>query len=290
LLSGKIAAIAVLIVPLSLVAQPDKTAWDLLKQGLADTNPLNRRQAVTATGSIGLDSEAIRLVEAAMKDDKDSLIRATAAAELGEMKSRQSFPALKAALDDPAGEVGFAAAQALWEMGDKTGRGFIEDVVAGQQQATDAGVKGALHRADRLRYDPKKMAIIGAKSASGALLGPFNIGVIAAEQVFKGGAEAARMQALNLLAQECDAQTFKLLQAAAIDDKTWAERAAAAKALGRCGNPDAIPKLEVNLSDSNAAVRLMSAAAIIRLSRKPEAAASASRCHFSTPCLNLPSR
>jgi hypothetical protein len=154
--------------------------------------------------------------------------------------------------------------------------GFIEDVVAGQQVATDGGVKGALHRADRLRYDPKKMAVIGAKSASGALLGPFNIGVIAAEQVFKGGAEAARMQALNLLAQDCDPQTFKLLLAASTDDKTWAEKAAAAKALGRCGNPDAIPKLEENLSNSNAAVKFMSAASIIRLSLKPDAAASAS--------------
>jgi HEAT repeat protein len=270
-------AIAFLIPAVWLAAQPDKTAWDVLKPGLVDTNPLNRRQAVTATGAVGLDPEAIRLVEWALKSDSDSLIRATAAAELGEMRSRESLPALKAALDDPSGEVGFAAAQALWDMGDKTGRGFIEDVVAGQQVATDGGVKGALHRADRLRYDPKKMAVIGAKSASGALLGPFNIGVIAAEQVFKGGAAATRMQALNLLAQDCDPQTFKLLLAASTDDKTWAERAAAAKALGRCGNPDAIPKLEQNLADSNAAVRFMSAAAIIRLSRKPEAASSSSQ-------------
>src|ERR1700689_1982204 len=159
-------------------------------------------------------------------------------------------------------------------MGDKTGRGFIEDVIAGQQTATDGGVKGALHRADRLRHDPKEMAIIGAKSASGALLGPFNIGVIAAEQVFKGGAVAARMQALNLLAQDCDTQTFKLLEAESTGDKTWAEKAAAAKALGRCGNPDAIPKLEENLSNSNAAVRFMSAAAVIRLSRGPAAPSS----------------
>ena len=62
------------------------TAWEVLKPGLVDTNPLNRRQAVTATGSIGLDPEAIRLVEAALKKDTDPLIRATAAAELGEMK------------------------------------------------------------------------------------------------------------------------------------------------------------------------------------------------------------
>jgi HEAT repeat protein len=113
LLSGKL---IFLLVPLAcMFAQPERSAWDVLKQGLLDTNPLNRRQAVTATGSIGLDPEAIRLVEWALKSDSDSLIRATAAAELGEMKSRQSFPALKAALDDRAGEVGFAAAQALWD-------------------------------------------------------------------------------------------------------------------------------------------------------------------------------
>jgi hypothetical protein len=161
-------------------------------------------------------------------------------------------------------------------MGDKTGRGFIEDVVAGQQKASDDGVKGAVHRAKRLAHDPKGMAVLGAKEASGALLGPFNIGVIAAEQVFKNGAVAVRMQALNLLAEDCDTQTFKLLQTAATDDKTWAEEAAAAKALGRCGNPDAIPKLEQNLTNSNAAVRFMSAAAIIRLSRKPDAVSSPS--------------
>jgi len=264
---SRLTTVALLLPAACLLAQPERIAWNVLKPGLADANPLTRRQAVTAVGSIGLEPEAIRLVEAALKD-ADSLIRATAAAELGEMKSRQSFPALKAALDDPAGEVGFAAAKALWDMGDKTGRGFIEDVVAGQQKATDGGVKGAVHEAKRLAHDPKAMALLGSKEASGALLGPFNIGVITAEQVFKDGAVAVRMEALNLLAEDCDAQTLKLLETAATDDKTWAEKATAAKALGRCGDPDAIPKLELNLSNSNAAVKFMSAAAIIRLSRR----------------------
>ena len=273
---SKLLAIALLMCACGLWAQPEKTAWEVLKSGLAEKNPLNRRQAVTATGSIGLHPEAIRLVEAALKDDKDSLIRATAAAELGEMKSLDSLPPLRAALDDKAGEVGYAAAKSLWDMGDKAGRGFLEDVVAHQQQATDAGVKGAMHRADRLRHDPKAMTILGLKSASGALLGPFNIGVIATEQVFKNGAVAVRMEALNLLAQDCDTQTFKLLSTAATGEKTWAEKATAAKALGKCGRPEAIPNLEQNLSNSNAAVKFMSAAAIIRLSAKPAAAASSS--------------
>ena len=46
-------------------------------------------------------------------------------------------------------------------------------------------------------------------------------------------------------------------------------KAASAKALGQCGNPDAIPTLEQNLADSNAAVKSISAASIIKLSRKP---------------------
>lgn len=281
--SSRLIALTLFLPAAILLAQPEKTAWDILKPGITDANPLNRRQAVTAAGSIGLDPYAIQLVEYALKNDTDPLIRATAAAELGEMKSRMSFPALKAALNDPSGEVGFAAAKALWDMGDKAGRGFIEDVVAGQQKATDGGVKGALRRADRLRYDPKAMAILSAKEASGALLGPFNIGVIATEQLMKNNAVAVRMEALNLLAEECDDQTFKILMVAATDDKTWAEKAAAAKALGRCGRPDAIPKLEENLSNSNAAVKYMSAGAIIRLSRKPVAPSSATSFTPPTP-------
>jgi hypothetical protein len=45
-------------------------------------------------------------------------------------------------------------------------------------------------------------------------------------------------------------------------------KAASAKALGQCGNPDAIPMLDQNLADSNAAVKSMSAGAIIKLTRK----------------------
>jgi len=108
-------------------------------------------------------------------------------------------------------------------------------------------------------------------------LGPFNIGVLAAEQVFKNTRVAARMQALNLLAEDCDPQTQKLLETTSTGDQNWAVKASAAKALGRCGNPDAIAKLEQNLADSNAAVKFMSAAAIIRLSRRSDGAGSASQ-------------
>ncbi len=253
---------------LCLQAQPEKTAWEVLKQDLADKNPDKRRQAVTATGSIGLAPEAIQLVEHALKDD-DPIVRQTSAAVLGEMKSKQSIPTLKTELDDPSPEVAFTAAKALWDIGDRSGRGLIEDVLTGQQKANDGMISGAMRDAKKKMHDPKALAMMGLKEGSGALLGPFSLGIVAAEQAFKDGSVGARTLSITLLAQDCDAETNRLLDWAYDNDKNWAVKAAAAKAIGQCGNHDSIPHLETGLSDSNVAIRCMSAAAIIKLSMKP---------------------
>jgi HEAT repeat protein len=264
----KLPIVFLLLLPdMALLAQPEKTAWDVLKTGLSDKNPDKRRQAVTAIGSIGLDSDAVEFVEGGLRDS-DPLVRQTAAAELGQMKARHAIPSLKTAMDDAAGEVAFAAAKALWDMGDRSGRDLIEDVLTGQEKASEGALKGAMRDAKRKMHDPKALAVMGLKEASGALLGPFNIGIIAAEQAFKDGSSGARALASTLLAQDCDAESIRLLEWSATSDKSWAVKAASAKALGQCGNPDAIPTLEQNLADSNAAIRSMSASAIIKLTRK----------------------
>jgi HEAT repeat protein len=247
-----------------MLAQPDKTAWDVLKLGLTDKNPEKRRQAVTATGSIGLMPEAIQQVEQALHD-KDPVVRQTAAAELADMKSLQSIPALKTEIDDSAGEVAFAAAKALWDLGDLSGRELIEDVLTGEQKSSEGLVSGAVRDAKRKMHDPKALTVMGLKEASGALLGPFNLGVVAAEQAFKDGSAGGRSLAATLLAKKCDPQTRQLLEWAYTNDKNWAVKAASAKGLGQCGNADSIPKLEQGLSDAHEAVKDMSAAAIIRL-------------------------
>jgi HEAT repeat protein len=266
-MTGKLGT-ALLAAAVALLAQPEKIAWEVLKQGLADKNLDKRRQALTAAGSIGDAPEALQVIEQALKD-MDPLIRQTAAAVLGQMKAKQSIPALKAALDDSEGEVAFAAAKALWDIGDKSGRPLIEDVITGQEKTSQGMVSGAMRDAKRKMRDPKALAMMGLKEASGALLGPFNIGILAAEQAFKDGSAGGRTLAVALLTEECDAQTFRLLDWSFSNDKNWAVKAAAAKGLGKCGTPDSIPKLETALSDSHEAVKAMSAAAIIRLSLKP---------------------
>jgi HEAT repeat protein len=170
--------IALLLSATALLAQPDKIAWDVLKQGLAGKSPDQRRQALTAIGSIGLAPEAIQQVELALKD-QDFLVRLTALAVLSQMKSKASIPAVQTALDDSSMEVAFAAAKALLELGDKRGRGLIEDILTGQRRISDA-------------------------RGSGGLLGPFKLGILGAEQAFKDSAASARALAATLLGQDCD--------------------------------------------------------------------------------------
>jgi HEAT repeat protein len=254
-------------------AQPEQTAWEVLKQGLTEKNVDKHRQALTAIGAIGNTPQGRELVEQALKDETDPLIRQTAAAVLGLMKATESIPALKAALKDPEGEVEFAAAKALWDLGDKSGRGLIEDVLTGQQKTTEGVVNGMARKGQRKLHDPKGMAILGLKEASGAVLGPFNLGIIATEQAFKDNAAApGRTLAISVLTEECDTETVRLLEWAFMNEKSWAVRAAAAKGPGKCGSAfDSVPKLETALSDSNTAVRVMSAVSIIRLTIRPEA-------------------
>jgi HEAT repeat protein len=235
--------IALLLPATALLAQPDKTAWDVLKQGLAGKSPDKRRQALTAIGSIGLAPEAIQQVELALKD-QDLLVRLTALAVLGQMKSAPSIPALQSLLDDPSMEVAFAAAKALLDLGDKRGRALIEDILSGQRRISDA------------------------KGSSG-LLGPFNLGILGAEQALKDGSASARALAATMLGQDCDAPARQLLEQSCASEKNWAVKAAAARALGQCGHQEAIPKLEQSLADSRDAVRFMAAASIIRLVQKP---------------------
>ena len=70
--------------------------------------------------TIGAVPEAVQMVEKGLQD-KDTLVRQTAAVSLGKMGSRDAIPYLTAALADSS-EVSFSAAKALWELGDTRAR------------------------------------------------------------------------------------------------------------------------------------------------------------------------
>ena len=241
----------------------EMTAWDALKQGLAESDAARRKNAVAAIGTVGNSSEAVQLVIGALQD-KDVEVRQTAANTLGQMGSPEAIPALKTALDDKP-EVSFTAAKALWALGDQGGREIFQEVLEGERK--DA--PGKIHNAIKKKLAPGELAMMGAENAGGVLLGPGSIGIVAIREAvkdLKGDTGApGRSEAAGILAKDQDPYALTLLEWA-LADQNWAVRLAVAKALGERGNQDTIPKLSMLLNDNRHAVRYMAAASMIRLS------------------------
>ena len=254
---------AFLLSVLPLIGQPSVAAWDVLKRGLMETNLDKRKQAVLAVASIGPAPEVIELMNLALRD-KEVEVRQTAAAAIADAKLQQCLPNLQAALDD-TGEVAFTAAKSLWEMGDRSGRKVLLDVVTGELKDTTGFFEGAVRDAKSKIRNPRSLTRMGVREASGALLGPFSMGIFLAEDMMKDAGAPTRALAFTLMAQECEAYSVQLMEWALRGDKNNLVRAAAAKSLGRCGNLSTIPKLMILLPESSEAVRFMAAAAIVRL-------------------------
>ncbi len=114
--------------------------------------------------------------------------------------------------------------------------------MTGQEKSSEGAMDREMRTMRRTMHDPKAMAKIGVKEASGALLGPFAIGVTAAEEFIKDGGAPGRMLAATLLAQNCTTRNLQLLEWDLQNEKNAGVRAGVAKALGICGNPDDIAK------------------------------------------------
>jgi HEAT repeat protein len=258
-----ILSLLVLFPALLNAADAESAAWDLLNHGLTDGGTARRIQTVTALGSIGPAPHVVNLLEVGLAD-KEVTVRMTAAAALGEVQARSALPRLRQALDDVSAEVDFAAAQALWKMGDQSGREILWGVLAGDRKAGPGLIQGEVRTAKNKLHDPAALARIGVGEAAG-LLGPFSIGVWFGEELMKDKGAAARTLSARLLATDSDPHSIQELESN-LDDKSSAVRAAVARSIGQRGGASDIAKLEPVLSDGNEGVRLMAAAAIVRLS------------------------
>ncbi len=246
--------------------QPNVTAWNVLTTAaLQAKNPDHRREAVAAIAAIGPAPEAIKLLEEVLQKDPEHMVRQTAAAALGDMRATQAIPALKTALDDPSGEVAFSAAKALWDLGDPTGKAMFEEILTGERKNSESFVGAAMSDARRTFRDPKKLAMIGAQEASGALLGPFSMGFTVARGMMKDTGASGRALAAEYMAKECDARAVQLYQWVLKEDGNWLVKAASARGLGKCGDAKDIPLLETYLEDSHEPLKYQAAAAIVRL-------------------------
>src|SRR3954469_14445717 len=240
--------------------------WAVIDHGLQSGDLQHRLQTLAALATIpGSNADAVRRVENALRTDKDGRVRQQAAQALGEMKARAAIPALKAALDDD-GEVAFAAAKALTDLGDVSGRDMLVAVLAGERSASPGLMTNMVREAKHRIKHPQGLILMGAQDAVGTMFGPAAMGMTAIEQTAQLHTKGspARAAAAAYLAKDPEPYAVTLL-AWALEDESRMVRVEASKGLGARGNAASISKLMPLLHDDHNAVRTMAAAAIVRL-------------------------
>lgn len=241
-------------------------AWQVLRDGLADTKTANRADAVRALSLVTNNRTAEGLAEHSLHDAHES-VRAAAATSLGQMHARRSIPALKEALADKEVSVVLAATYALYTLKDRTAFSIYYAILMRDKKASEGMVQAQI---DRLK-DPKKMAELGIQEGLGFV--PFGgMGFEAYRQLSKRNESPARTAAARFLAHDPDPVSQDALVQAALADESENVRKASLDALAERGNPACIEMLLKNLKDDKAAVRYRTAAVIIHLSSvKPTA-------------------
>jgi HEAT repeat protein len=269
-----------LIVPIVTAAafdgNPQQAAWAVIDKSLHSGDYEHRIQTLVALGTIdGANQDAVQRVKAALKDDKDPRVRQQAAMSLGQMKATSAIPDLQVALDD-RGEVAFAAAKALTDMGDPAGRPMLVAVLAGDRKTSPGMMTNAVREAQKQMKHPEGLVLMGAEDAAGTMFGPGAMAITAFKDAahLQGKGAPGRAAAAAYLAKTADPYSVELLEWALNDDSKMV-RFEAAKGLGLRGNAGSIAKLEALLSDDHTAVRTMAAASIVRLSNSHDSDRSA---------------
>jgi HEAT repeat protein len=253
-----------LLFVLPLFAQePVDHAWQVLDRGLHDNNPVKRVQAVTAMAIMRPQPKSVAMVESAF-DDKDYSIRQAACVALGQMKSRQSIPKLREALNDKAPEVVFAAAKTLYDLGDPMGREVLIAVLLGDQADSSGFFSSSMHDMKAKMHDTKGLMLIGVKEGAGVFLGPAGAGIGVAEGLLKDANASGKTITAAILAEDKSPEAVQAIRQS-LGDKNWTVRAAAARALALAARMEAFKDIAGLLDDKKEEVQYSAAAAVIRL-------------------------
>jgi HEAT repeat protein len=243
------------------------TAWKMLTDGVNSDKYPTRSDAIAALAILETDRRAVRLMIKAL-EDKNPIIRVQAAASLGDIKARAAIPTLRVALDDKEPQVSFAAAQALWNMGDRSGREDFLEILSGERKTQPGIIESNIAKAKAEMHDPKGLVLIGINSASQAMLGPGSLGVSAVEELATNKTAPVEALCAKLLGDDDNPDSVGELKEA-LGDKNWTVRAAAAHSLANMNHPEAIPLLQnMMMNDKKEAARFAAAAAIIRLDER----------------------
>lgn len=244
-------------------AERVKRCWQMLTDNVQDSKHFETRiQALSALSNLGSNPRANTLIAEAMKDSNLD-VRTAAILAAGNSKSRTLIPPVKGLLDDHEPQVVFAAATTLWkQFKDKSGEDVLAAIAAGERKANPNLIHGAAHDMSRTMHSPSAMEKLALTTGAGMVLGPFGFSVGAVEYARKNGADSARIQAINLLAEE-KTEEVRAEMKSALGDKDPGVRAAAVRILGSFHRPQDAADIAPLLDDLKLPVRLTAASAYI---------------------------
>jgi HEAT repeat protein len=263
-LGGPIASVSALPQGASTGSETE-TAWKTIETLAHSDNVQRRKYAAAALALIASrHGRALKEVGALLLSDREPDVRAFTASALGQEKSRASISKLQQALDDNAATVAFAAAKALWDMGNHSGAVIFREVLTGARKDSVGLIDGYMAEARHKMHDPKALAMMGVKEATSAFLGPASMAISFAEQTMKDKGATGRAFAASALSEDPSANTRRALRTG-LGDSNPIVRAASCRSLAILNDRSSLRAIEPLLDDKDDATQAIASAAYIRL-------------------------
>ena len=241
-------------------------AWKTIEKLASSGNPQHRKYSAAAYALLVQKHDRAReSIKSLLRTDHDTEVRAFTAAALGQERARKAIPMLREAMDDPSAPVAFAAAKALWDMGDHSGAIVFEEVLTGARKDSRSLVNTYISNARHTMHDPKALAMMGVKEATSAFFGPAGMAISFAQESMKDKGAAGRAYAAGALADDHSTKSREILENA-LQDSSPLVRAAACRSLAILKDRRSLVFLEPVLDDDNEGAQAMASAAYIRLS------------------------
>ena len=236
----------------------------ILNEGLANKNPDVRKQAVAALGLIGPREPYLSEIAAALSD-KDVYVRLSAIASIVDLKDKGTADLLDQALSDGTPEVSFAAAKALFGLGDPRGRTAMLAILDREAKTQSSFLTAQKRDTLRLVHIPKGMMMFAIKNGIGFAPVPgLGEGVSSLQDILSDSGVSGRATTAVLLGNDRSPEVLAALKEA-LTDKDASVRAAVVHTLALRNDPTMLPLMKEQFDDSSEAVRLRAAAAYLRL-------------------------
>jgi HEAT repeat protein len=243
-----------------MLAKADK----LLADGLKDKNPDTRKEVVAAIGLAGTREPYLGEIHGAL-EDKDLYVRLAAVASLVDLEHKESAPGLIKALYDETPEVSFAAAKALWQLGDPTGRAALLGVISGDTKTSSGALTAKKRDMLRMFQTPRTLVLFAIRQGSGMVPFPgVGEGVSSLTLLMEDQGASGRSSSVLLVGKDKSPEVVQVLRDA-LRDKDVAVRAASVHSLVVQDNPAFIDDMVPLMDDQREAVRFRAAAGYIRL-------------------------